>query len=186
MGRRITASASFFFFLSLNLSLHSLSNANSILRVLLCGNGACTREGCQISPQLTQRHGRNSSPHEISQTVCTQSSLRSSTRARCRSAVDQCFIDCHVNQLKKHVACEHVWWWWWKKKGGGGEGREGGGVVATGRRAAVQFPHKPARHSHKAEFVLRTLFESPSNRPVKSVKTTERRCLSAAVQTPTD
>lgn len=45
-------------FVQFNLSLHSLSNANSICECCCVGMELVQERACQISLQLTQRHGR--------------------------------------------------------------------------------------------------------------------------------
>lgn len=139
--------------------------------MLLCGNGACTREGCQISLQLTQGHGRNSL-NELSQTVYSEVIAYCSpiqlAAVAFRSAVGHC-IDCHVNQLNGHVACS----------GGGGGG---GGCLQL-----VEEQLSSSRQNLPTTLTKLSLSTHSLGLSVRqSVRSTERRSLSAGFQMPTD
>ena len=158
------------FFVQFNLSLHSLSNANSICECRCVGMELVQERACQISLQLTQRHGRKQPAWD------KPDCLYQSGAQRCSSLFfDRC-IDCHVNQLNEHVACEHVQWEC--GGGGGGGGREGGRLQLVEEQLSSSRQNLP-HHSHKAEFVS-SFFGSLSVR--QSVGSIERRSLSAGFQ----
>lgn len=97
--------------------------------------------------------------------------LKLAAVASFRLAIDQCF-DCHVNQLNGHVACEHVQW----ECGGGEEGLQLVEEQLSSSRKNL--------HPALTKLSLSPRFLDLSVR--QSVRSAERRSLSAGFQTPTD
>lgn len=93
--------------------------------------------------------------------------------ASLRSTADY-WLACHVNQLNGHVACEHVQWETL--------------VVERGWLQLVEEQLSSFRQNRPTALTKQSLFSQffwvSSVRP--SVRPTERRCLSAGFQTPTD
>lgn len=179
MGRRITASPSFCPF---NLSLHSLSSVNSICECCCCvGMELVQERGCQISRQLTQRHARNRL-HEISKTVCggvaaqCRPKPKLSVSISCPSANRLSVLTSQMSMWPASMCSRVVVVVVVVKK-------EGGGWLQLVEEQLSSSRQNLPTALTKLSLSPRSFWVSQSTRPVRS---TERRCLSAGFQTPTD